>query len=84
LEVHPLPTPPARSVGSQRVPESYCNFLFVNDAVILPTFRSPDTDRYAIDLFRQLLPSKQIIPLDAFDLVLGLGAFHCASQQQPA
>jgi agmatine deiminase len=84
LKVTPLPTPPPRFVGSQRVPESYCNFLFVNGAVILPTFRNPSTDRLAIDLFQQLLPDRQIIPLDAADLVFGLGAFHCASQQQPA
>jgi agmatine deiminase len=84
IEIHSLPTPPPRFVGSQRVPESYCNFLFLNDSIIVPTFRSPETDSYAIDLFGRLLPSKQIIPLDAFDLVLGLGAFHCASQQQPA
>ncbi len=83
LTVHTLPTPSPRFVGSQRVPESYCNFLFVNGAVLLPTFRSPATDRQAIELFEQLLPSHRIIPLDAYDLILGLGAFHCASQQQP-
>ena len=70
-------------VRQQRVPESYCNFLFVGGTVILPTFRSPATDQRAIDLFTQLLPDHRILPLDAYDLIYGLGAFHCASQQQP-
>ncbi|MBX3420514.1 MAG: agmatine deiminase family protein [Pirellulaceae bacterium] len=83
LVVHPLPTPPPRMVGTQRVPESYCNFLLVNGALILPTFRSSSTDRQALKLFEGLVPNRQIIPTDAYDLIYGLGAFHCASQQQP-
>lgn len=83
LTVHAMPTPAPRKIHSQRVPESYCNFLFVNGAVILPTFRSPETDKNAIRLMEQLLPSHRIIPVDAADLIYGLGAFHCASQQQP-
>lgn len=84
LAVHPLPTPAPRLVGNQRVPESYCNFLFVNGAVIVPTFRSPSTDQTALQLLTQLIPDRRIIPLDAYDLILGRGAFHCASQQQPS
>lgn len=83
LTVHELPTPPPRFIGSQRVPESYCNFLFINGAVLVPTFRSPATDQAAIDLLTQLIPSRRIVPLDAYDLAWGLGALHCASQQQP-
>lgn len=83
LTVHRLPTPRPRWIRDQRVPESYCNFLFVNGAVILPTFRSDETDQFAIRLMEQLLPNHRILPLDAADLIYGLGAFHCASQQQP-
>ncbi len=83
LTVHILPTPPPRIVDGQRVPESYCNFLFANGILLLPTFRSEPTDRAAIELLTQLLPGRKIVPLDAFDLIWGRGAFHCASQQQP-
>lgn len=83
IEVHELPTPPPRYVDRERVPESYCNFLFANDIVIVPTFQSDVTDRAAIRLFEQLLPERKIVPLDATDLIWGRGAFHCASQQQP-
>lgn len=84
LTVHRLPTPPPRFVEGKRVPESYCNFLFVNNLVLVPTFRHPATDGMAIDLLTNLIPDRRVMPLDAYDLIWGLGAFHCASQQQPA
>lgn len=83
LTVFPLPTPPPRSVDGRRVPESYCNFLIANGIVVVPTFRAP-TDDAALRLIEQLLPDRRIVPLDAYDLIWGLGAFHCASQQQAA
>ncbi|QDV22192.1 agmatine deiminase family protein [Aureliella helgolandensis] len=84
LTVMPLPTPPPRFVDGIRVPESYCNFVFANGIVLVPTFRHDQTDHLALDLLGQLIPNRRIVPLDAYDLVFGLGAFHCASQQQPS
>ena len=83
LTVETLPTPLPRFVDGRRVPESYCNFLIANDIVIVPTFRA-NTDEPALRLLGQLIPDRRIVPLDAYDLIWGLGAFHCASQQQPA
>lgn len=83
FEVHALPTPPPRAIFQKRVPESYCNFVFANGVVLVPTFRHEPSDQAAIRLFEQLLPGRRVIPLDASDLIWGLGAFHCASQQQP-
>ena len=54
-----------------------------NGIVIVPTFRSP-TDEPALRLLEELMPDRRVVPLDAYDLIWGLGAFHCASQQQPA
>lgn len=83
FQVHRLPTPPPRYAGERRIPESYCNFLFANGIVIMPTFRCDKTDQNAIDTLQSLLPNRTIIPLDAHEFSIGLGAFHCASQQQP-
>lgn len=83
FEVFELPTPAPRFVEGKRVPESYCNFLFANGSVIVPTFRSHRTDQAAFDLLGGLLPRHEIVPVDAYDLIWGLGAFHCVSQQQP-
>ena len=83
LTVHPLPTPPPRMIDGNRVPESYCNFLFANGCVIVPTFRHDATDQVALRLLEQLLPQRKVVPLDAHDVIWGLGAWHCASQHQP-
>jgi agmatine deiminase len=85
VEVHRLPIPPARRIDGQRVPESYCNFLIVGGKrLILPTFAAEASDRVAVDLLTELCPELEIFPLNASDLAWGLGAYHCASQQQPA
>ncbi len=83
FDVHALPTPPPRFIDQQRVPESYCNFLFANGIVLVPTFQSDETDRAALRLFEQLLPDRKVIPVDCADLIWGRGALHCASQHQP-
>ncbi len=84
LEVHALPTPPPRLIGGQRVPESYCNFLLINGTVLVPTFRHDNTDQPAIELLARLFPHRKIVPVDSFEIIGGLGALHCVSQQQPA
>ncbi len=84
LRVIELPSPPPRLVDGKRVPESYCNFLFANGIVIVPVFGNEATDRDAVELLGSLLPTLRVVPLDARDLIWGLGAFHCVSQQQPA
>lgn len=83
-EVVALPTPPPRFIDSQRVPESYCNFVLANGLVVVPTYRNDQSDTQAVELLTQLFPNHKIVPLDAYDLVWGLGAFHCCSQQLPA
>lgn len=85
VTVHRLPIPPARKIDGARVPESYCNFLMLGDAAVLvPTFRQRLYDTAAISLLGDLLPGREIIGVDAYEFAWGLGAWHCASQQQPA
>ncbi|GIW99250.1 MAG: peptidyl-arginine deiminase [Pirellulaceae bacterium] len=83
LETVALPTPPPRHIEGSRVPESYCNFLIANEIVVVPMFQHERTDQQAIEILQHYFADRTIVPLDATDLVWGLGAFHCASQQQP-
>ncbi len=83
LTVVPLTVPPPRYIDGTRVPQSYCNFVLANGIVLLPTFRHESTDRAAEEILSGLFPSRCVIPFDAYDLAWGLGALHCASQQQP-
>lgn len=80
LEVIPLPMPQAKYQAGERLPASYCNFYVANEMVIVPQFQDP-ADEKACDILQQCFPDRRIVPLDALDLVWGLGAFHCITQQ---
>jgi agmatine deiminase len=82
VEVHRLPLPPPRHINGQRVPESYCNFIFAGNRILVPTYRNTRADAVALEMIRHLSPAANVIGLDASELAWGLGAFHCASQQQ--
>ena len=84
LEIIPLRTPPPRMIQGRRVPESYCNYYMANGIVIVPQFGYRQTDSAALGILKEQYPDREIIPIDASDFILGLGAFHCATQQQPA
>ena len=84
LDIVPLTTPPPRLIQGKRVPESYCNFYIANEIVIMPTFGFRETDDLAAGILQDLMPERRVICLDASDFIWGLGAFHCATQQQPA
>jgi agmatine deiminase len=83
LEVIPLPMPRPLFYEEQRLPASYCNFYIANGLVIVPQFDDP-ADGRAVEVLARLFPDRRICPLPAIDLVWGLGAFHCITQQQPA
>ena len=82
LHVVPLPLPAPKFYDGHRLPASYCNFYIVNGSVIVPQFDDP-ADAHAISTLQDLLPNHTVIGLPALELVWGLGAFHCLSQQQP-
>ena len=66
----------------ERLPASYVNFYVGNDVVLVPTFNDP-ADRAALDILAGLFPGREVVGIHAGDLVLGLGAVHCVTQQQP-
>lgn len=83
LEVIPIPMPRPKFFEENRLPAGYLNFYIANGVVIVPVFNDP-ADRVAMATLARLFPGRQIRGLDAIDLVWGLGAFHCVTQQQPA
>lgn len=78
-----LPMPRRLEHEGQRLPASYANFYIGNQVVLLPTY-DPPADEQARATLQQLFPDRQVIGLDGTDLVWGLGAFHCVTQQWPA
>jgi agmatine deiminase len=83
LQISRLPMPEPIYFEQQRAPASYCNFYIVNGGVIVPQF-GDDADQQAVEVLSQVFPNRQIVGLPARQLVWGLGAFHCLTQQQPA
>ncbi len=83
LRVVTMPMPRALFHEEQRLPASYANFYIANGLVLLPTY-DPDRDEEARHTLQELFPTREVIGIDCTDLVWGLGAFHCVSQQWPA
>ena len=83
LDVIALPMPRPIHHDGQRLPASYCNFYMANGVAIVPQFDDP-ADARVLQCLGNHLPGRKIIGLPARDLVWGLGAFHCITQQELA
>ena len=73
-----------REVG-ERLAASYVNFFFANDIVLLPQFggENAESDARAVNIMRSLLPDREIVPIDAVEIIKGGGNIHCITQQIP-
>ncbi|MGH7916253.1 MAG: agmatine deiminase family protein [Candidatus Binataceae bacterium] len=83
LTIETLPMPPACFYEDTRLPASYANFYIVNGGVIMPSFECA-ADLIAQATLERLFPGRRVISISATDLVWGLGAVHCLTQQHPA
>ena len=84
LEIIELPMPSPVEHDGERLPATYVNFYFVNGALLVPTYRDKKNDKRAIDILQSHLPEHKVIGVDCTELIWGLGAIHCLSQQMPA
>jgi agmatine deiminase len=83
LTILTLPMPPAQEIDGQRLPASYANYYLSNDAVIVP-FYGHDNDRRAAEVLAGCFPTRRVVGIDCRDIIWGLGAWHCLSQQVPS
>jgi len=82
LEIVEMPMPAGIVREGQRLPASYANFYIANTNVLLPTFADPNDDE-ALAILQRVFPTRRVVPIDCRELIWGLGAFHCLTQQQP-
>jgi agmatine deiminase len=82
LNIVELPMPAPLVYEDQRLPASYANFLITNNNVIVPTFRS-EIDDIALGIIADCFPTRKTVGIDSYDIIWGLGSFHCLSQQEP-
>jgi agmatine deiminase len=83
FEIIEIPMPKAVEHDGQRLPATYVNFYFVNGALLVPTYRDRKNDRKALEVLQSHLPKHKVIGIDCTELIWGLGAIHCLTQQQP-
>jgi agmatine deiminase len=83
LEIIELPMPERMVREDLVLPASYANFYIANTVVLVPTYEQPN-DRHVLETLRKLFPGRRVIGIDCRELIWGLGAFHCLTQQQPA
>jgi agmatine deiminase len=83
FDVVEIPMPGVVEHDGQRLPATYVNFYFVNGALLVPTYRHRKNDRRALETLQKALPKHQVIGIDCVELIWGLGAIHCLTQQQP-
>jgi len=62
---------------------SYINFYLPNGGVVMPSFGDPNDER-ARALLATCFPDRDILQIDALDIVEGGGGIHCITQQEPA
>ncbi len=82
LRVVTLPMPGIVEYQGQRLPASYANFYIANRIVLLPTYGHAN-DRVARRRLQKLFQKRKVVAIDCRDLIWGLGAFHCVTQQMP-
>ncbi len=83
FDLRTLPMPAPVFFNGQRLPASYANFYIANDVVLVPTFNDPN-DRRALNILADCFPTREIVGIHCVDLIWGLGALHCMTQQEPA
>lgn len=83
FEIVELPMPPAVHFEGTRLPASHANFYIANRVVLMPTF-GQRSDARAAAILGECFPGREIVGIPSRELVVGLGAVHCLTQQQPA
>lgn len=77
-----LPMPHRLEFDGLELAASYANFLILNKAVLVPTFND-SRDREALNILSEVFKDREVIPINAIDLIWGFGTLHCLSQQIP-
>ena len=69
--------------GREPLPASYANFLITNGAVFVPVF-GQHADDEAVRILESIFSDRDIVGVRCDDLVVGQGAVHCLTMNQPA
>jgi agmatine deiminase len=78
-----LPWPDAKyDDEGNRLPATYANFLIINNAVIVPTYRDKK-DSTALKIIQDAFPAHKVIGINCLSLIRQHGSLHCVTMQIP-
>ncbi len=82
FRVERIPMPP-RTDGVWR---TYTNVVYANGVLLVPTYPNycPELDAKAMQFYRELLPCREVVGVDASGLIRLSGALRCVSMNVPA
>lgn len=72
-----LPLPQAKFYNNRRLPATYANFIFLNGALLVPTYQDK-YDTIVIKTLQEALTHLQVIGVDATTFIRENGSLHCA------
>ncbi len=78
LKLIPLPMADAIYFEEDRLPATYANFLFINGAVLVPTY-GVKQDKKALKIFKTTFKDRDIIGIDCSTLIKQHGSLHCVT-----
>jgi agmatine/peptidylarginine deiminase len=76
-----LPLPRPIFDNGERLPATYANYLVMNGAVLVPTYRQPDLDAEAMSIISQAFPQREIVGIDCYAVIKQHGSLHCCTMQ---
>ncbi len=82
FDVVRLPLPRAVEFDGRRLGATYCNFVFVNGGVIVPTYGDARADEFALGTLARALPGRRVVGVDARVFVRQNGSLHCSCQNR--
>ena len=76
-----LPLPRPICDDGERLPATYANYLVVNGAVLVPTYRQPNLDNEALSMIGKAFPDREIVGIDCCAVIKQHGSLHCCTMQ---
>lgn len=82
FDLLPLPLPKPVYYENKRLGATYLNFIFINNAIIVPTYNDEKNDKFVIESLKNICKDKEVIGVDARVFIRQNGSLHCSSQNR--